>query len=90
MRELKNNLRQYIRKIEAAERATIAVHGRAVAKLVPPQSMPASGPSEIERMVASGVITPPSESGDPFEHLPRIRLPRGTTPSLIDDDRKEE
>jgi hypothetical protein len=41
-------------------------------------------------LVATGVIRPPQESGDPFEDWPDIRLPRGTANELIDRDREEK
>ena len=36
IRELKDNLSRYIRRIEAGERIAITAHGRVVAELVPP------------------------------------------------------
>jgi hypothetical protein len=43
----------------------------------------------LDRLVASGVITPPAEDGDPLEDCPEIRLPPGTAAALIDSDRGE-
>src|ERR1035437_4060082 len=36
IRELKDNLSRYVRRIEAGERMAITAHGRVVAELVPP------------------------------------------------------
>jgi prevent-host-death family protein len=89
IREFKNHLSRYIRMIEAGERVEITVHGRIVAELVPASSPGDSKPSNIERLIAAGVISVPTESGDPLDHPSQIRLPRGTAASLIDDDREE-
>lgn len=91
IRQLKDNLSRYIRRIEAGERIAITAHGRVVAELVPPGTAGRSrGPSRFDELVAAGVIRPPLESGDPTEDWPDIRLPRGTAAELIDADRGEE
>src|SRR5690349_2231587 len=73
IRELKDNLSQYIRRIEAGERVVVTAHGRVVAELAPSVGTRTNG-SHFERLIASGVITPPLESGDPLEACPEIRL----------------
>ena len=90
IRELKNNLSRYIRRIEAGERVAITAHGRVVAELVPPGTTSKAGRrSRFDELIVEGVIRPPLESGDPFEEWPDIRLPRGTAAELIDRDRGE-
>jgi antitoxin (DNA-binding transcriptional repressor) of toxin-antitoxin stability system len=90
IRELKDNLSWYIRRIEAGERIAVTAHGRVVAELVPPGTAgKGRGPSRFDELVAAGVIRPPLESGDPTEDWPDIRLPRGTAVELIDADRGE-
>lgn len=89
IRELKDNLSRYIRRIEAGERIAITAHGRVVAELVPPGSKTRGTPSRFDELVASGVIRPPLEDGDPTEGWPDIRLPAGTAAELIDADRGE-
>ena len=90
IRELKDNLSQYIRRSEAGERIAITAHGRVVAELVPPSATSAKGRrSRFDELVLAGVIRPPLESGDPLEAWPNIRLPRGTAAALIDSDRGE-
>lgn len=90
IRDLKDNLSRYIRRIEAGERIAVTAHGRVVAELVPPGTMTRGGaPSRFEELVAAGVIRPPLEAGDPTEDWPDIRLPRGTAAELIDADRGE-
>jgi prevent-host-death family protein len=89
IRALKDNLSRYIRRIEAGERITITAHGRVVAELVPPGDRTTGAPSRFDELVASGVIRPPLEAGDPTEGWPDIALPPGTAAELIDADRGE-
>ncbi len=89
IRELKDNLSRYIRRIEAGERVAITTHGRVVAELVPPGTKAKGTPSRFDELVASSVIRPPLEAGDPTEGWPNIRLPAGTAAELIDADRGE-
>ena len=90
IRELKDNLSRYIRRIEAGERISVTAHGRVVAELVPPGTGAASpARSRWDDLIAAGVLHPPLESGDPFEDWPDIRLPPGTAAELIDSDRGE-
>lgn len=90
IRELKDHLSHYIRQIEAGERIAVTAHGRVVAELVPPLNTARAGrPSRYDELVASGVIRPAVEIGDPLEAWPDIRLPAGTAAALIDSDRGE-
>ena len=90
IRELKDNLSRYIRRIEAGERIAVTAHGRVVAELVPPgQASRTPRPSRYEELVATGVIRPALEPGDPLAAWPDVRLPRGTAAQLIDSDRDE-
>jgi prevent-host-death family protein len=89
IRELKDNLSRYIRRIEAGERIAITAHGRVVAELVPPGSASAGTASYFDELVASGTIRPPLDAGDPTEGWPDIRLPVGTAAQMIDADRGE-
>jgi len=90
IRDLKNNLSRYVRRIEAGERIAITAHGRVVAELVPPGTGSKAGRrSRYEELIATGVIRPALEGGDPLEDWPDIRLPSGTATELIDADRGE-
>lgn len=89
IRALKDNLSRFIRRIETGERIAITAHGRVVAELVPPGTRTKGGPSRFDELVATGVIRPPLEAGDPTEDWPEIRLPAGTAAELIDADRGE-
>jgi prevent-host-death family protein len=89
IRELKDHLSRYVRRIEAGERIAITAHGRVVAELVPPGPTTKGTPSRFDQLVASGVIRPPLEAGDPTQDWPDIELPPGTAAELIDADRGE-
>ncbi|HBY63708.1 MAG TPA: type II toxin-antitoxin system prevent-host-death family antitoxin [Solibacterales bacterium] len=89
IRELKDNLSRYIRRIEAGDRIVVTANGRAVAEIIPPATHRPETVSPFARLIASGVITPPAESGDPLEDCPDILLPPGTAAALIDSDRGE-
>lgn len=89
IRELKNNLSRYIRRIEAGERIAITAHGRVVAELVPPAARMKGALDPLETLVAAGQVRPPLEAGDPTAGWPDIRLPAGTAGELIDADRGE-
>ena len=89
IRELKDNLSRNIRLMDAGERIVVTAHGRVDAELVPPAGGQRRRSSQFDQLVASGVITPPVENGDPLEDCPEIRLPPGTASALIDSDRGE-
>jgi prevent-host-death family protein len=93
IRELKDNLSEYVRRAEAGERIAVTAHGRVVAMLGPVEKV-ARGRrrSRFDQLVAEGVIRLPTEDGDPLEDWPTttIRLPTGTAAALIDADRDED
>ncbi len=91
IRELKNHLSQYVRRIEKGEKFAITAHGRVVAELLPPgQGHRPKATSRYEELVAAGVIRPALEEGDPIpDDGMRIRLRSGTVQELIDWDRKD-
>ena len=90
IRELKDNLSRYIRRIEAGERISVTAHGRVVAQLVPPGHGRRAAPgSRWDELIAAGVLRPPVEAGDPFEDWPDIQLPPGTAASSSTSDRGE-
>lgn len=88
IRDLKNNLSRYVRRIEGGERVSVTAHGRVVAELGPPTTP--SGTARRDRfdeLVANGTIRPAVEAGDPLHGWPVIRLAAGTVTRLIEDDR---
>ena len=89
IRELKNNLSRYVRLAETGEHILITAHGRTVAELIPSGADRRGRGSRLDALIASGVITPPMEGGDPLKNCPDIRLQPGTASALIDSDRGE-
>lgn len=90
IRELRDNLSRYIRRVEAGERIAITAHGRVVAELVPAGFKErATETDRLGALVAAGIARPPLEPGDPTEDWPDIRLPAGTATALIDAGRGE-
>ena len=71
IRELKDNLSRYIRRIEAGERIVITAHGRMVAELVQLGATAKSMSRRFDEFVASGMIRPRSK--------PVTRQKRGRT-----------
>jgi prevent-host-death family protein len=90
IRELKDNLSEYVRRAEAGERVAVTAHGRVVAVLGPADAR-ARGRrlTRLEQMIADGTARPPVEDGDPLEGCKPLGLPQGTAAALIDADREE-
>ncbi|MEX2153974.1 MAG: type II toxin-antitoxin system prevent-host-death family antitoxin [Gemmatimonadaceae bacterium] len=82
IRDLKNNLSRYLRRVAAGERIIVTAHGRAVAELRPSADASALPPSAIRSAV---------EEGDPLADWPSvpIKLARGSAAALLDEDRAE-
>lgn len=55
VRELRQNLSVYLRRVAAGETLEVTEHGHPVARLTPP---PEAKLSRIQRMIAEGRITP--------------------------------
>lgn len=90
IRQLKDNLSRYVRRIEKGERITVTAHGRVVAEIVPPSGAGAARRSKFDELVAAGLIRLPVENGDPMADWPGRRLPRGTAAALLDEVRGED
>ena len=94
IRELKNNLSRYIRRLRPGETIAVTDRGRVVAELrFPENTVPERSPARVDRyarLVAAGVIRPAVEHDDPLADWPAARdvsLPPGTVAALIDEDR---
>ena len=88
IRELKDNLSKYVRRVEAGERIAVTAHGRVVAMLVPPEKgIRGRRRSRYDELVEQGIIRPAEESGDPLKGWVGLGLPKGTAAALIDEDR---
>ena len=89
IRNLKNHLSRYVRRVAAGERVAVTDRGRVVAELVPPGQPGGGRRSRHEELVTAGVIRPALDTGDPLADLPALGLPPGTAASLINEDRGE-
>jgi antitoxin (DNA-binding transcriptional repressor) of toxin-antitoxin stability system len=88
IRDLKNNLSRYVRRVERGERVRVTAHGRVVAELGPPTTPSGTAPQDrFDELVAEEIIRPPVEAGDPLHGWPVLRLAAGTVTRLIEDDR---
>jgi prevent-host-death family protein len=77
LRELKNNLSQYVRKVRAGEVVTIADRGQVIAELTPPR--PKSDPKvALEEMARRGDLT----LAEPLAKKERASLYRLRHPAL--------
>lgn len=88
VRELKANVSRRVREADAGQHVAIAASGRVVAKLTTPAGRGRRrGGSRLEALVAAGIAQPPTETGDPTQGWPSIRLARGAVAALVEADR---
>lgn len=95
VRELKDNLSHYIRKVERGQRVMVTAHGRIVAELRPPERSARKGAvarvSRWEQMIAAGTIRPAAEAGDPFEgDTPAALVEPGSSSAWLDWSREDK
>ena len=83
VRELRQNLSKYLRRVERGERLEVTEHGRPVAVLAPL----AEAETPLARLVASGRLLPPR--GDLLEQLPPRGRPSTRTSKALLDERAE-
>jgi prevent-host-death family protein len=80
VRELRQNLSKYLRRVQRGERLEVTEHGRPVAVLAPL----GEAQTPLARLVAAGRVVPPSV--DILELLPpRGRVSRRTSEALLDE-----
>ncbi len=66
VRDFRDHLSRHLETVKSGGEITVTEHGRPVARVVPYKE-----PTRIERMIAEGKITLPSEpKGDPPEPIP--------------------
>jgi antitoxin (DNA-binding transcriptional repressor) of toxin-antitoxin stability system len=92
IRDLKNNLSRYISRLRSEKRIVVTDRGRAVAELRLPeeQSHGDLAAGRYAELIATGVIRPAQDNGDPLADWPapnELELPPGTVTRLIDEDR---
>lgn len=69
IRELRDNLSRYIRRMDEGERIVVTAHGRVVAE-------PRRRSSPFDQLVASGVIASPIEMAIPWKTALRFAFRR--------------
>jgi len=93
IRDLKNNLSRYIRRLKVERRIVVTDRGAVVAELrLPEESRGDRLASRYAELVAAGVICPAVDRGDPLADWPssaELSLPTGTVAELIDEDRAD-
>jgi antitoxin (DNA-binding transcriptional repressor) of toxin-antitoxin stability system len=91
IRNLKNNLSRYIRRVIRGERILVTDRGRVVAELRAPVDVGGMGDAaaRYRELIAQGVVRPALDEGDPLAGWPRLKLPRGTAAELVNADREE-
>lgn len=91
IRNLKNNLSRYLRRVMRGERILVTDRGRVVAELRPPAGAAATADTatRYRQLVEQGVVRSAAEQGDPLAGWPKLKLPRGTAAELVDADREE-
>lgn len=76
VRELRQNLSVYLRRVQSGERFDVTERGRLVGRLLPP----ATGAAWLDELVAGGTVTPAVQRGG-LRGLSRPRpLPKDATP----------
>lgn len=87
MRELRNNLKDYLEQVERGESIEITKNGRTIGMIVPTYR----GDEPVDRLVAEGKLLPP-RSGHYGVRLPRrVRPAPSSTPTgdLLDELRAD-
>jgi antitoxin (DNA-binding transcriptional repressor) of toxin-antitoxin stability system len=92
IRDLKNNLSRYIRRLAITKRIVVTDRGRVVAELRLPEESQSERPprKRYDDLVAAGIVRPAREPGDPLADWPtaeELSLAPGTVAALIDEDR---
>lgn len=91
LRELKNRLSEYVRRVRAGQGFLVTDRGQAVAELRPPGAPGESPPTEpgLVSLARRGSITlgAPNDPGV-YTPLPQV-LPPGTAQRLLNEERSE-
>lgn len=95
IRELKNNLSRYLRRVQAGERVLITDRGRTVAELRAPEPVADTGDPHMatyNRLIREGVLRP-GRGGDPFANWPpkgTLKLPQGAWEEWLEWTRQDK
>lgn len=82
VRELRNNLRTILERVEAGEEVIVTARGRPVARIAP-----VGRRTTLERLIAEGIVTPSREPEKPIELEELIPIRGGLTDILLEERR---
>lgn len=86
VRELKDRLSEYLRRVQAGERVVVTDHGRSVAEIVPIDPSRLSPAERLELMASSAEVTVPRGKGFATVKPSKIRG-RSISDTLLEDRR---
>lgn len=87
VRDLKNRLSAYLRRVESGTRVVVTDHGRPVAELGPLRPEDVSPEEALRQMADAGEVVPPKGKG--FSRFRPIKLDGEPLASTIHDGREE-
>ncbi|MCI0635810.1 MAG: type II toxin-antitoxin system prevent-host-death family antitoxin [Actinobacteria bacterium] len=80
VRELRNNLSQYLERVQAGDEVLVTDRGRAIARV-----LPLSGERTLDRLIAEGVVT---RAKQPKRASSRPIRASGTASDLVAEQRR--
>lgn len=86
VRELKNRLSEYLRRVQAGEEIVVTSRGKAVARLLAPRVRRRKASAEedaIARLRSQPWIIPPRQHGKPQGSDRPVSVPPGTTEEIV-------
>ncbi|MDB4913620.1 MAG: prevent-host-death family protein [Gemmatimonadetes bacterium] len=88
IRELKNNLSRFVRRVEAGESFDVTDRGRTVARLVPIFQYGDRTMNRLDKLIAEGSVMPAANERRAAIKWPKAPLVApGVAAALIDEDR---
>ena len=85
VRNLKDHLSEYLRRVQNGQAVTVTDHGRPVAALVPLKRKPDSPAARLAQLEASGEVTAPTSTR--FSKVRRTRVRGRSVSSTLLSDR---
>ena len=80
VRELRDGLSRYLAEVRTGQTVTVTDHGKPIARIVP-----VDRPTALERLVADGVVQPPTRRKGPLPEPVQIQ---GTVSDLVGEQRE--
>lgn len=88
LRELKNHLSEYVRRVRAGESVRVTDRGQVVAHLLPPNTgvVGEALPAGLLGLAARGDVALAREKSRPLPRMPQVKLKRSVA-QMLDDAR---